>query len=409
MDECCKDVVALLSAYHDGEVSPSELDMVDKHLAECASCRKELSRLSRTVELVAELPQINVDEVQYIKGLRAQIDRPRSAFERFFAFLEPAQLASAASILGVLLLCLVYTNGVYWGVDTLQPVEPLPNHISDPISVPREPAQPLVVAKATVEPGKALKTNETVATPKSGGGAPIARPTTPNIPSLLASHQLGNKPNKGPKVATAPAVAPAQDAKSAFTTLAKAAMKYQKVNTATSGGSTNIKVPGKKFKSNVDWDELTTTRYPIKKGRPLVRARAPKMATRTQVAKLFGSLVHVIERKPGEFKTGENELPHTGQIVLEVNDLPAFFKAAAKEFAAHKNFKLTRVNFDPKDETEFYLSHANDDNSETRFVQLRNGLNGLDPVKGILSIQNDADGLAERVIKVNVRPVTLSR
>ena len=409
MDECCKDVVALLSAYHDGEVSPSELDMVDKHLAECASCKKELSRLSRTVELIAELPQINVDEVQYIKGLRAHIDRPRTALERFFAFLEPGQLATAASIVGVLLLCLVYTNGIYWGGTNLPPLEPLPGQINEPISVPREPAQPLIVAKATVQPGKALKTNETVATPKSGGQSPIARPTTPNIPSLLASHQLGNQPAKGPKVATAPAVAPVKDAKSTFTTLAKAAMKYQKVNQGTNGGTVNIKVPGKKFKSNVNWDELDTIRTSARVKTPLVRARAPKMASRRQVKKLFGSLVQVIERKPGEFKTGENELPHTGQIVLEVNDLPAFFTAAAKEFAAHKNFKLTRVNFDPKDETEFYLSHANDDNSEARFVQLRNGLNGLDPVKGILSIQNDADGMDERVIKVNVRPVTLSR
>ncbi len=41
----CREVNELLVAYLDGEVTPSEREMIAAHLAECASCREEMYRL----------------------------------------------------------------------------------------------------------------------------------------------------------------------------------------------------------------------------------------------------------------------------------------------------------------------------------------------------------------------------
>ena len=313
-------------------------------------------------------------------------------------------MATAASIIGVLLLCFVYTNGVYWAPQGRAVVqEQQGTRVAPKVTFDREPVQPLLVAKGPVKPTKALNKTETIVTLKMNNkGSSLVAPTHSPMPNLLAAHRVAPQPSASPS--------PAADTKAAFQTLATAAMKYQKNSTGSQTKVVPVTVPGKKHTSNVNWDELDTghQRRQLPK-KSLIRTLAPKMATASMVKKLYGSVVHVIELKPGEFKTGENELPHTGQIVLEVNDLPAFFTAAAKEIAAHKDFTLTRVNFDPKDETDFYLRHSLDGDSAARFSALRDGLNGLAPVKGILSIQNDAEGMSERVVKVSVRPVTLGR
>ena len=48
----------LLSAYVDGQVSASEASRVQKHLAACAECRRELEALRATVSLLRSLPQV---------------------------------------------------------------------------------------------------------------------------------------------------------------------------------------------------------------------------------------------------------------------------------------------------------------------------------------------------------------
>jgi hypothetical protein len=42
----CEDVHALLVAYHDGEIAPSERNLLEAHLVRCAGCRDELAALS---------------------------------------------------------------------------------------------------------------------------------------------------------------------------------------------------------------------------------------------------------------------------------------------------------------------------------------------------------------------------
>jgi len=48
----------MLSAYIDGELSASEVELVERHLKECAACARSLETLRATVELVRRLPQV---------------------------------------------------------------------------------------------------------------------------------------------------------------------------------------------------------------------------------------------------------------------------------------------------------------------------------------------------------------
>jgi hypothetical protein len=47
-----------LSAYIDGELSPAEVERVEKHLEECSLCSESLTTLRQTVALVKELPLV---------------------------------------------------------------------------------------------------------------------------------------------------------------------------------------------------------------------------------------------------------------------------------------------------------------------------------------------------------------
>jgi len=48
----------MLSAYIDGELSASEVELVERHLKECATCARNLETLRATVELVRQLPRV---------------------------------------------------------------------------------------------------------------------------------------------------------------------------------------------------------------------------------------------------------------------------------------------------------------------------------------------------------------
>ena len=48
-----------LSAYIDGELSPAEVERVEKHLEECSPCSESLTTLRHTIALVKELPLVS--------------------------------------------------------------------------------------------------------------------------------------------------------------------------------------------------------------------------------------------------------------------------------------------------------------------------------------------------------------
>jgi len=51
-------VEEMLSAYIDRELSASEVELVERHLKECAACARNLETLRATVELVRQLPRV---------------------------------------------------------------------------------------------------------------------------------------------------------------------------------------------------------------------------------------------------------------------------------------------------------------------------------------------------------------
>jgi len=54
--EQCREMVAKLSEYLDGELNDDLCSEVDDHLSDCAPCESLLDSLRLTIELVEELP-----------------------------------------------------------------------------------------------------------------------------------------------------------------------------------------------------------------------------------------------------------------------------------------------------------------------------------------------------------------
>ena len=56
VSEQCREMVAKLSEYLDGELEDDLLSEVDEHLSDCDTCESLLDSLRRTIELVENLP-----------------------------------------------------------------------------------------------------------------------------------------------------------------------------------------------------------------------------------------------------------------------------------------------------------------------------------------------------------------
>lgn len=53
----CREVIELLSAYHDGELSPDQADAVAEHLAACPACSAELDSLQKLSDMAQQLDE----------------------------------------------------------------------------------------------------------------------------------------------------------------------------------------------------------------------------------------------------------------------------------------------------------------------------------------------------------------
>lgn len=103
----CREVVELLSAYYDGELSPAKTDAVAEHVAVCAECAAELETLHKLSDLTTQLDQPSP---------------PRHVWPRIAAQLNtnpspvtppaiPARRASRRTLLAVVALLMV---GLSW-------------------------------------------------------------------------------------------------------------------------------------------------------------------------------------------------------------------------------------------------------------------------------------------------------
>lgn len=60
--EECRRLIAVLSAYLDGEVPDELFAQLEKHLEDCDDCRVVVDTTRKTVELVHDVPQPDLDE-----------------------------------------------------------------------------------------------------------------------------------------------------------------------------------------------------------------------------------------------------------------------------------------------------------------------------------------------------------
>lgn len=100
-------VEEMLSAYLDGELSPKEQALVEKHLAQCADCSQNLRTLRQTVALLGELSPVAVPRSFVIRPAPA-VQRP-SLFQtrRTYVYLR------AATALATILFAVVLAGDAF--------------------------------------------------------------------------------------------------------------------------------------------------------------------------------------------------------------------------------------------------------------------------------------------------------
>ncbi len=104
-----------LSAYLDGELTPADTDDVRAHLAQCATCRRELEHLQSVKALLQRLPERPVPQDLWA-AIRGQRDRPARSFAASLgdrlraAFRRPAVAWAAAGLVVALI-----TGPLVWG------------------------------------------------------------------------------------------------------------------------------------------------------------------------------------------------------------------------------------------------------------------------------------------------------
>ena len=104
-----------LSAYLDGELAPAEADEVRTHLAGCAACREELSRLQHVKSLLQRLPERSVPRDLWA-AIHSRIGSPPTATveslgEVFRRMLRRPALALGAAVLIVALVAVPLVRG----------------------------------------------------------------------------------------------------------------------------------------------------------------------------------------------------------------------------------------------------------------------------------------------------------
>ena len=94
----CKILKGMLSPYIDGQLSPSEMERIERHIEECDACRRELESLRAVVSLLHRVPMVALPR-SFTIAARA----PR----RYPVALRALRVATAVA---VLLLAFIFTG-----------------------------------------------------------------------------------------------------------------------------------------------------------------------------------------------------------------------------------------------------------------------------------------------------------
>jgi anti-sigma factor RsiW len=96
----CSRIKKRLSAYLDGEVSEDERITISEHLGQCDACQKELTSLSKVVDVLGRIEEMEVPPyfmTRLKQQVRAQV-KPKPFFQRIRSMVLSAATAIAVVV-----------------------------------------------------------------------------------------------------------------------------------------------------------------------------------------------------------------------------------------------------------------------------------------------------------------------
>ena len=108
MNGDCKDYEDSLVLYHYGELPAEDTARVESHLASCAVCREELSRIAETVRLVPSHAPMAWETSKAVEGVMEAVRPAKKAWHLGHV---PAYLAAAAAVIAIFVA--TYEPGTY--------------------------------------------------------------------------------------------------------------------------------------------------------------------------------------------------------------------------------------------------------------------------------------------------------
>jgi len=181
----CREERELLSGYLDGELNDEQRRKVERHLAECASCKKELEELKQLDEYVRTV-EIEEPTREFVFSLTRKVmqnvkKKPRFSFFRLTPMLVPITVA----ILVIIVLANIDQPGKFVSLDdrviyaeTETTKRDLDLHVPE-----------LSVTRRT--PAEAPKDKRTILAEKKASVA--APPSAPAVAKAKVSEEIGDK------------------------------------------------------------------------------------------------------------------------------------------------------------------------------------------------------------------------
>ncbi len=110
----CQDIENLLPLYGEGVLADAEKKAVDEHLAGCVACQKELARLQKAGQLVADVPQVEEPpwfQQKIMARVREEADKKSIAQKGFYSLRMKIPVQIAATLVIAVLAVYIYRSG----------------------------------------------------------------------------------------------------------------------------------------------------------------------------------------------------------------------------------------------------------------------------------------------------------
>lgn len=110
----CKDIESKLPFYAEGSLSDTEKQAVEKHLADCPACRRELAWLRKTSQLVENLSAVEEPpwfQQKIMAGVRIEAEKKSSAQKWFYPLRIRIPMQIMATIVIAVLAVYIYRSG----------------------------------------------------------------------------------------------------------------------------------------------------------------------------------------------------------------------------------------------------------------------------------------------------------